>query len=80
MLAIDITLKKNNKKVEAVLWNWSPETGLFEILDNEDNLKTYHLKDVKEGRVYSDRDREYSTFEDIFYKAEKDGWNVSEQT
>lgn len=74
MYAIDIELQ-TGKKIEALVYDWSPEKGLVEILNERTGEREkILLENVKSGKFYSDRDRSYAKSEDLLEKAHTDGF------
>lgn len=76
-MALNLTFR-NGKSIEALLWSWKPEIGLFEAL-NESNgqVKKYHLRDLKSGIIFPTRDRHTESGEDLIQKALSEGWDRS---
>jgi hypothetical protein len=76
MYAIDVIFK-NGSKLEGLIWSWEPEHGWFKALDESNGkIKTYQLKDVKEGKFYEDRIRKTSKSYDFLEKAAEDGYRI----
>jgi hypothetical protein len=74
MYAVDIELQ-NGKKIEALVYDWSPEKGRIDILNERNgDREVINLQDVKSGKFYSDRDRNYAKCEDLLEKAYTDGY------
>lgn len=75
MYALDLIFN-DGKTLEGLLWRWNPKGGVFEALDETNGkIRKFNLKDVKDGKFYSDRIRNLATFENFLDKARNDGWS-----
>jgi len=76
MMALTITFK-NGKSMNGLLWSWRPEEGWFEALNEKNGkIKSYKLKDIKNGVLYQTRDRrDLHGAEQLLDKARADGWD-----
>ena len=74
MYAIDIELQ-TGKKLEGLIFNWAPEEGFVEILNEKTgDRQIIEFDDVKTGVWYSDRVRKIAKSEDLLNKAITEGY------
>jgi hypothetical protein len=70
MYAVDLVLKKNNKQINGLIWDWSPETNSITVLDESNGyISEYSFDDILSGVYHHDRIRGVAKQEDLLQKA-----------
>jgi ribulose 1,5-bisphosphate synthetase/thiazole synthase len=75
MYAVDFVLKNDNKQVNGLIWDWSPESSNITVLDESNgDITKYNLNDILSGVYHHDRIRGVAKQEDLLQKAINEGY------